>query len=174
MNDSKQSPTIESVETVSVPRAILEKYLGAGDHYAGEWVKAGQELRAILTKPNEVPAGWKVVPVEPTDEMIRAVAKYDREFFQPSWKGAWREFLNAAPVYSLPKTSSMKQSRSPTFFPYGTTVKLRYATDESCIGWAHRGENGELLSACGRVPLDPETWFVVEELTAPDIAHGGA
>ncbi|OLF53767.1 hypothetical protein [Pseudomonas chlororaphis] len=48
-------------------------------------------------------------------------------------------------------------------YPYGSTVKLKYYNDDSCIGWAHRGDNGELLSAYGRTPLDPDAWTVVEE-----------
>ncbi len=51
-----------------------------------------------------------------------------------------------------------------TEYPYGTTVKLRYYSDDKCIGWAHRGANGELLSAHGRTPLDPDAWIVVSEL----------
>lgn len=51
-------------------------------------------------------------------------------------------------------------------FPHGATVKLNYNGDDSCIGWAHRGANGELLSAYGKHPLDPNSWFVVEERVA--------
>lgn len=51
---------------------------------------------------NMVPDGYVVVPVEPTPEMIAAVAKYDREYFQPSWVGTWREFLAAAPSAQQP------------------------------------------------------------------------
>ncbi|MNQ97415.1 hypothetical protein D3C85_1130630 [compost metagenome] len=106
--------------------------------------------------------------------MIRAVAKYDREFFQPSWKGTWRELLNAAPTYNPPKTNADGRSdnqpamNQSTPYPYGSTVKLSYATDESCIGWAHRGESGELLSAYGRLPLNPDAWCVFEELPTPE------
>ncbi|AAQ13922.1 hypothetical protein AO989_20655 [Pseudomonas aeruginosa] len=48
-------------------------------------------------------------------------------------------------------------------FPYGSTVKLHWAGAERVIGWAHRGEQGELLSAYGRHPLDPNAWIIVEE-----------
>lgn len=48
-------------------------------------------------------------------------------------------------------------------YPYGSTVKLRWAGAADVIGWAHRGENGELLSAYGRKPLDSDSWIVVEE-----------
>lgn len=48
-------------------------------------------------------------------------------------------------------------------FPYGSTVKLHWAGAERVIGWAHRGEQRELLSAYGRHPLDPNAWIIVEE-----------
>lgn len=47
-------------------------------------------------------------------------------------------------------------------YPFGSTVKLQYHSDATCIGWAHRGENGELLSAYARAQLDPDAWIVVE------------
>lgn len=52
-------------------------------------------------------------------------------------------------------------------YPFGSTVKLRHRHfDDSCIGWAHRGDKGELLSAHGRTPLDPDAWVVIEEKEA--------
>ncbi|TBV10224.1 hypothetical protein [Stutzerimonas kirkiae] len=52
-------------------------------------------------------------------------------------------------------------------YPFGSTVKLRHRHfDESCIGWAHRGDDGGLLSAHGRTPLDPDAWIVIEEKEA--------
>ena len=52
---------------------------------------------------------------------------------------------------------------SATEYPCGTTVKLKYHSDDECIGWAHRGDNGAFLSAYSRTPLDPDAWIVVSE-----------
>ncbi|SED48302.1 hypothetical protein [Pseudomonas anguilliseptica] len=58
---------------------------------------------------------------------------------------------------------SARARQVPAEYPYDSTVKLKYYGDESCTGWAHRGENGELLSAYARTPLDPDASIVVEE-----------
>ena len=82
-----------------------------------------------------------------------------------------RDFLVA--VLTGPKAEQVAQQLErirnglkPEEFPYGATVKLAYHNDPSCIGWAHRGGAGELLSAYGRTPLDPNAWFVIEEQEA--------
>lgn len=68
-------------EFVTLPRAVVEQAIAALTDLAG-WRAAPlcDLLRAALEQPqnhvpdagNMVPAGWKLVPVEPTEEMLRA------------------------------------------------------------------------------------------------------
>jgi Lar family restriction alleviation protein len=46
----------------------------------------------------QAPAGWKLVPIELTDDMRAAANKHDKEMFQPTWASTYRAMLDAAPV----------------------------------------------------------------------------
>lgn len=55
-------------------------------------------------------------------------------------------------------------------WPHGATVKLhwvegsgRVVSTPGFVGWAKRGPAGELLSIFSGIPLDPDSWDVVEE-----------
>lgn len=82
----------------------------AGEENAEQCREVAEYMREVLLadlnraapQPSAVPDGWKLVPVEPTPEMIAAVVKYDRESIHATWVGTWREFLAAAP--SAPAT----------------------------------------------------------------------
>ncbi|MFY1053507.1 hypothetical protein ACOQNP_17965 [Ectopseudomonas khazarica] len=51
----------------------------------------------------------------------------------------------------------------PNEYPHGSTLKLHYRGDPDCIGWAHRGPGGSMLSAYSKHPLDPDMWVVIAE-----------
>jgi len=42
-----------------------------------------------------IPEGWKLVPIEPTPEMIRALIDGANQY--DSWNGGYRDMLAAAP-----------------------------------------------------------------------------
>ncbi|WP_256815364.1 MULTISPECIES: hypothetical protein [Pseudomonas] len=94
------------------------------------------------------------------ESRLRALESFDLE-----------QCLAAAALPHLQKTVEKKllsrirqlEKLPTTEYPYGTTVKLKYYSDDKCIGWAHRDANGALLSAYSRTPLDPDAWIVVNE-----------
>jgi len=61
-------------------------------------------VRAALSRLSAVPEGWKLVPVEPTDEMeIAAENDYEKAHSHfPNWKQAYRAMLSAAPPATMP------------------------------------------------------------------------
>lgn len=53
-------------------------------------------------------------------------------------------------------------------WPHGATVKLLYVGWQrdpvDLIGWAKRDADGNLVSAYGLIPLDKNSWKVIEEV----------
>lgn len=63
-------------------------------------------LKAELAEARKVPDGWKLVPVEPTDEMYKS--GYEADHHEDKWgyyvmyaneKGVYRAMINTAPEY---------------------------------------------------------------------------
>lgn len=60
-------------DTINVPRELLERALYLMDNYIGTQHPEEDELRALLQAPAQ-PAqvqGWQMVPVDPTEEMLK-------------------------------------------------------------------------------------------------------
>lgn len=67
---------------------------------------------AARSLPVGVPDGYALVPVEPTQEMIAAVVKYDREVMHATWVGTWREYLAAAPAAPTVKAEQVPDDQA--------------------------------------------------------------
>ena len=98
-------------QTITLPRAAVEQAIAAlksDEEMATAFYLEISALRSSLEQPqnhipdagNMVTAGWKLVPVEPTDDM-EAAAETDYEQFNggyfPDWLSAYRAMLAAAP-----------------------------------------------------------------------------
>lgn len=116
-------------EFVTLPREVVERALAALD--AEDPYRAAVALRAALKQPqnhvpdagNMVTAGWKLVPVVPTDDM-EAAAETDYEQFNggyfPDWLSAYRAMLSAAPHPPTVKeclTVEQPQANQPAMTP---------------------------------------------------------
>lgn len=106
-------------EFVTLPREVVELALNAfvklqADDDVGlaswDFAEAGDAcfaLRAALDQPqnhipgvrNMAPAGWKLVPVEPTDAMLDAVRTKGGPQAVGYAIAAWLDLLEAAPQY---------------------------------------------------------------------------
>lgn len=88
---------------------------------------AKQALSAVLDHPqnhvpdagNMVPAGWKLVPVEPTDDMLYDIQEFSH-ILPPRGKRIWAHMLNAAPQPPTVKDSltvEQPQANQPAMTP---------------------------------------------------------
>lgn len=118
-------------EFVTLPREVVEQAIDAlyctdseeGSPAYNFELKAIEELRAALEQPqnhipgvrNMVPTGWKLVPVEPTVEMMDAGGAATRRCYQHLNKGevmcsyVYRHMLDAAPQPPTTDQSSAVQ-----------------------------------------------------------------
>ena len=104
--------------TITLPRSVVEQALEALFMYKPmvtgvtfqHGLDAMQALRAALEQPQDhteqhldmVPDGWKLVPMEPTPEMIKEMYAYDgtqysNPFGSDDFKDDYRNMLAAAP-----------------------------------------------------------------------------
>ena len=100
-------------DTITLPRSVVEQALEALDEIAWSNNTRRQSdraddarivLRAALEQPQDhpeqhldmVPEGWKLVPVEPTDDMLYDIQEYSH-ILPPRGKRIWAHMLNAAP-----------------------------------------------------------------------------
>ena len=146
-------------ETITLPRSVVEQALAALFMYKPmvtgvtfqHGLDAMQELRAALEQPQvnspEIPEGWKLVPVKPTEDMLNAVA----------WPGCaatdWEHMLAAAPQPPVVEQPQVEQE----------PVELRHL----------RALNQELLEALEKISAIENQeygadWEEIEE--ARDIA----
>lgn len=126
--------------SVSPYRVMVQKAQASGfqgTFYKDELVAALQLLREHLTAQENKEAAVAAL----RDHFETCIAWYCSDWDVP---------------YSRPAMMHVQ-------YPYGSSVKVQHRDDVTCIGWAHRGESGELLSAYNRTPLDPDAWIVVEE-----------
>ena len=65
------------------------------------------QARASLAQPSSVPAGWKLVPVEPTEAMFTAVSRHlDGGVYVGQFLSAYRSMLAAAPSAPQPEAQA--------------------------------------------------------------------
>ena len=89
-------------DTVTLPRSVVEQALEHLTCPVDEPVR--EAFRAALEQPQDhpeqhldmVPEGWKLVPVEPTDDMLYDIQEYSH-ILPPRGKRIWAHMLNAAP-----------------------------------------------------------------------------
>ena len=81
--------------------AAIRDYASAVTHGDKDGMRAGYvALRAMCGSQPVAPAGWKLVPVEPTEQMLRACiynTDYDTEGDWSAAEGNYRAMLSAAP-----------------------------------------------------------------------------
>lgn len=142
-------------EFVTLPREVVEQALEAFDVATTPLARDRQEvllaqaaLRAALGQPqnhvsdagNMVPTGWKLVPVEPTDDM-EAAAETDYEQFNggyfPDWLSAYRAMLAAAPKPPTTEDSSVVQHQANQ--PAMTPIAQRKLEDLMASGYTING-----------------------------------
>ncbi|MBX9850042.1 MAG: hypothetical protein K2X64_12160 [Rhodocyclaceae bacterium] len=94
-------------------------------------------------------AGWKLVPIEPTDDMeVAAENDYENrgETF-PNWKNKWRVMLSAAP---LPPTAQPAEphpdDKAVDSFAESMKRKLAQKRNEGKSGWQDRSWTPEQIS----------------------------
>lgn len=118
-------------EFVTLPREAVERAIAALKSDKGMAIAFYleiSELRAALEHPqnhvpdaeNMAPAGWKLVPVEPTDEMVEAGDhEIEKWGVDASSSGAFRAMLSAAPQPPTTKESSavQPQANQPAMTP---------------------------------------------------------
>lgn len=122
-------------EFVTLPREVVELAIEAlfctdseegSTAYENE-LKAVKKLRAALDQPqnhvpdaeNMVPAGWKLVPVEPTDDMLYDIQEFSH-ILPPRGKRIWAHMLAAAPQPPTVKeclTVEQPQANQPAMTP---------------------------------------------------------
>jgi hypothetical protein len=62
-------------------------------------IALGKIVPAQAAEPVAIPDGWKLVPVELTEEMRAAANNHDQTMFQPTWASTYRAMLEAAPQH---------------------------------------------------------------------------
>lgn len=98
-------------EFVTLPREVVERALAALD--AEDPYRAAVALRAALEQTqdhvpdarNMVPAGWKLVPIEPTYDMLYDIQEFSH-ILPPRGKRIWAHMLAAAPQPPTTEQSS--------------------------------------------------------------------
>lgn len=99
MGDSK---TIDGVSRELLTRLLFNP--DDGDYVGETWISLKDQLREHLAKPVDgAPPGWKLVPIQPTPEMLKAVDDEadDKHLARGRAISAWGLMLDAAP--SAPK-----------------------------------------------------------------------
>lgn len=110
-------------EFVTLPRGVVEQALEALIN-EGEFrklikpliEKSIDSIREALEQPqnhvsdagNMVPAGWKLVPIEPTDDMLYDIQEFSH-ILPPRGKRIWAHMLDAAPQPPTTEQSSAVQ-----------------------------------------------------------------
>ena len=117
-------------ELVTLPRSVVEQALEALTNCTNEYGhrcnrcdsevdpdgNVASALRAALEQPqnhckqnlDRVPAGWKLVPVEPTDDMLYDIQEFSH-ILPPRGKRIWAHMLAAAPQPPTTEQSSAVQ-----------------------------------------------------------------
>ena len=120
-------------EFVTLPREVVERALAALD--AEDPYRAAVALRAALDQPqnhvfdagNMAPAGWRLVPVEPTRDMLTNWIKADVVSNRTA-PDLYRAMLDAAP--SAPAENNLTCSFSPDLQKCGAPAAIELADDQ--------------------------------------------
>ena len=140
-------------EFVTLPREVVEQAIRSLERYCFDVVVTKEvhaALRTALEQPqnhipdagNMAPAGWKLVPVEPTREMLAAACRDGVELNgRPVWKhtvdvqAAWRwgQMLAAAP--QPPVVEQHADDVAVSRFAEAMKDKLAAARDKGKGGW---------------------------------------
>jgi hypothetical protein len=122
---------------------------------------------------------WKLVPVEPTEEMIKAVNTADCHNFELSWAEGYKAMLDAAPVLErVPESSGaydmldrfLRNSLDDTdYAEYSDALETvlahvptaQPAPDVQPVAWQYKKEGGGIF-ASDQCPADIEVWNDIE------------
>lgn len=178
-------------EFVTLPREVVELAIEAlfctdseegSTAYENE-LKAVKKLRAALKQPQDhieqhlgmVPAGWRLVPVTPTPEMIRVMCAYDgtqysNTFDSDDFKEDYRNMLAAAPQPQAdqPAMTPIAQRKLDSLLAGGYTIsgysvyherkhQHGFVTGAGLVGWwrpegvEYPLPQGEQLKGCHKI-----------------------
>lgn len=186
-------------EFVTLPREVVEQAMDALDLIGMTgWVErkevARETLRAALDQPQNhieqhlgmVPAGWKLVPVEPTDDMLYDIQEFSH-ILPPRGKRIWAHMLDAAPQ---PPAVEQPQANQPAMTPIaqrkledlmasGYTIsgysvyheqkhQHGFVTGAGLVGW-WRPEGMEYPQPLGE--REPDAWMHSEGKAQPLYLH---
>ena len=138
-------------EFVTLPRSVVEQALEALIN-EGEFrkllkpliEKSIDSIRAALDQPqnhvtdagNMVPEGWKLVPVEPTEDMLYDIQEFSH-ILPPRGKRIWAHMLAAAPKPPTTKESLVAQPQANQ--PAMTPIAQRKLEDLMASGYTISG-----------------------------------
>ncbi len=85
----------------------LEQFSEISDFTPASAVHAITALRAALAEPEQRPVAWKLVPVEPTNEMLKAMDEcstegYDERLLAGHAASVYMAAVDVAPLYTAP------------------------------------------------------------------------
>ena len=135
-------------EFVTLPRHVAEHAVASIEILnAGKWTQVtalAAALRAALEQPknhvpdagNMVTAGWKLVPIEPTDDMLYDIQEFSH-ILPPRGKRIWAHMLAAAPQPPTTKESSVVQPQAEQ--PAMTPIAQRKLDDLVASGYTISG-----------------------------------
>ena len=110
-------------EFVTLPREVVEQAMEFSEYHSKYWLGVGTHpqgfvpaLRSALDQPqnhvpdagNMVPAGWKLVPVDPTDDMLYDIQEFSH-ILPPRGKRIWAHMLAAAPQPPVVEQQQVEQ-----------------------------------------------------------------
>lgn len=124
-------------QPVAVPDEIQKlkdgrgfKYVKDGIHYSVNYANGWNQCRAAMlsaeavSQPYTLPDGWKLVPVEPTDEMLNALYKLGTRLIRQCEVKLYKSMLAAAP--EVPSQQNAQQNipeNIPTLRDAVTTLR---------------------------------------------------
>lgn len=133
---------------ITIDRTVVEQALEAlnasmphNNNMNEDWpshIAARRALRAALEQPDieipaSVPEGWKLVPVEPTDDMLYDIQEYSH-ILPPRGRRIWAHMLAAAPQPPALEQSQPKREPIPNVM--------------MDLGWELHGSNDPYQSWC--------------------------
>lgn len=131
-------------EFVTLPREVVEQAVASIEMLnAGKWTQVtalAATLRAALEQPQIQSGGiqpnWKLVPVEPTDDMLYDIQEFSH-ILPPRGKRIWAHMLAAAPQPPTTEDSSVVQPQANQ--PAMTPIAQRKLEDLLAEGYTISG-----------------------------------
>lgn len=129
---------------ITIERSVVEQALEALEHHVEQTrpiYKTTMALEALIAAleqpdieiPASVPEGWKLVPVEPTDDMLYDIQEYSH-ILPPRGRRIWAHMLAAAPQPPALEQSQPKREPIPNVM--------------MDLGWELHGSNDPYQSWC--------------------------